>query len=115
MAAMGFGLPSTIGSSLSMDNRRSITIIGDGGFQFSMSEIGTAYDQNLDIIYLIWNNFGYQEIADFMQIKKIKKIGVKPYPPNHKKIADAYSMPYFLLERLSDTQSIIHNWQHIIF
>ena len=72
-----------------------------------MSEIGTAYDQNLDIIYLIWNNFGYKEIADFMQIKKIKKIGVKPYPPNHKKIADAYSMPYFLLERLSDTQSIL--------
>ena len=27
--SMGFGLPSTIGASLAMDNKRSITIIGD--------------------------------------------------------------------------------------
>ena len=32
MAAMGFGLPSTIGAVLSMNNKRAITIIGDGGF-----------------------------------------------------------------------------------
>ena len=105
--ALGYATPASIGAKIAEPKSQIICLIGDGGFQFSMSEIGTAYDQNLDIIYLIWNNFGYKEIADFMQIKKIKKIGVKPYPPNHKKIADAYSMPYFLLERLSDTQSIL--------
>ena len=105
--ALGYATPASIGAKIAEPKSQIICLIGDGGFQFSMSEIGTAYDQNLDIIYLIWNNFGYKEIADFMQIKKIKKIGVTPYPPNHKKIADAYSMPYFLLERLSDTQSIL--------
>ena len=29
---MGFGLPSTIGASLAMNNKRSITIIGDAAF-----------------------------------------------------------------------------------
>jgi acetolactate synthase-1/2/3 large subunit len=33
---MGFGLPSTIGSSLAMNNKRSVTIIGDGGFQLNI-------------------------------------------------------------------------------
>ena len=44
---MGFGLPSTIGASLSMNNKRSVTIIGDGGFQLNVQELQTIYANNI--------------------------------------------------------------------
>ena len=43
----GFGLPSTIGASLSMNNKRSVTIIGDGGFQLNVQELQTIYANNI--------------------------------------------------------------------
>ena len=75
-------------------------------FSVPLTEIGTACDEKLPIIFLVWNNHGYQEIADFMKTKKIKLIGVKPSPPNFHFIANSYSIPYFLLKNMTNLKSV---------
>ena len=62
MAAMGFGLPSTIGASLAMKNKRSITIIGDGGFLLNVQEVQTIVTNKLSVKIFIFQNKGYHAI-----------------------------------------------------
>ena len=62
MASMGFGLPSTIGASLSKNNKRAITIIGDGGFQLNVQELQTIFVNKLKVKIFVFQNKGYHAI-----------------------------------------------------
>jgi acetolactate synthase-1/2/3 large subunit len=62
LGAMGFGLPASIGVSLSKDRRRTICVDGDGGFQFNIQELETVARLNLPLKFFILNNDGYASI-----------------------------------------------------
>lgn len=111
---LGYAVPAAIGASLAQPNRRVVCITGDGGVQFTLTEMMTAVDENLPIIFLIWNNFASQEIANAMSDVDIKPIGCHPNPPKFEYIALAYSMPYMKCEnRVSDLENALnaHSYQ----
>ncbi len=58
-AALGSGMPMAIGAQLAEPARRTIAIVGDGGFQMSALELSTAVRYNLPIIVILLNNHGY--------------------------------------------------------
>jgi acetolactate synthase-1/2/3 large subunit len=58
LGTMGFGLPSAIGAKMGRPDLEVWTIVGDGGFQMSFSELATAVQEQLDINIAIINN-GY--------------------------------------------------------
>lgn len=90
--ALGYGPPAAIGAALAAPNRPIICIVGDGGMQFSLAEIGTAKDENANVIFIVWNNHGYFEIESAMLAAAIKPVGVKPSAPDFAKIAEAYGV-----------------------
>lgn len=53
---MGFALPAAIGVKIAAPNRQVIAIIGDGGFQMTIQELGTIFQEKLPIKILILNN-----------------------------------------------------------
>jgi len=71
----------------------SVCIIGDGGLQFTMSELGTARDTNANTVFLVWNNGGYREIETSMTAAGVSPVGVTPTPPDFIKVAEAYDLP----------------------
>lgn len=91
---LGYAIPAAIGACLAEPGRRVVCITGDGGAQFTLPEMMTAKDENLPVIFLIWNNFGFQEIADAMTDADITPIGCHPRPPKFQDIARAHDMPY---------------------
>jgi len=93
--ALGYGIPAAIGASLAAPNARVMCITGDGGAQFSLPEIMTAVDEKLPIVFIVWNNHGYQEIATSMQAVDIKVLGCDPTPPDFEALAAAFGIPYF--------------------
>ncbi len=95
---LGYAVPVAIGACLADPARRVVCIIGDGGVQFTLPEMMTAVEENLPVIFLIWNNFAFQEIANEMSDKGIDPIGCHPRPPEFEHIARAYSMPYLRCE-----------------
>lgn len=95
---LGYAIPAAIGASLAEPGRRVVCITGDGGAQFTLPEMMTAVDENLPVIFLIWNNFGFQEVANAMSDVDIEPIGCHPSPPDFKDCARAYSMPYVKCE-----------------
>ena len=55
---MGFGLPVGIGAQLARPDRTTCVIAGDGGFQMTMAELGTAIQQRLPLVVVLINNEG---------------------------------------------------------
>jgi acetolactate synthase-1/2/3 large subunit len=90
--ALGFGPPASIGASLGKPETSTICIVGDGGFQFVLGELGAAVDENVPVIFVVWNNQGYQEIERAMVEVDIDPVGVRPSAPDYLKIADAYAV-----------------------
>lgn len=97
--ALGYSPPAAIGAALAVPDRPVIAIAGDGGLQFSLAELGSAVDEGVDVIFLIWNNHGYLEIENHMRGVGITPIGVRPSAPDFTTIANAYGMKAERLEQ----------------
>jgi acetolactate synthase-1/2/3 large subunit len=56
LGTMGFALPAAIGAKFGAPDRTVIAIIGDGGFQMTIQELGTIMQSEVDVKILILNN-----------------------------------------------------------
>ena len=90
--ALGFGPPAAIGAALAAPDAPVVCLTGDGGFQFTMPELGAAIDAGAPVIFVVWNNRGYREIETSMLDAGVEPVGVSPAPPDFLKIAEAYGI-----------------------
>jgi acetolactate synthase-1/2/3 large subunit len=56
LGTMGFALPAAIGAKFAQAENQVIAVIGDGGFQMTIQELGTIFQTKIDIKILILNN-----------------------------------------------------------
>jgi len=56
LGTMGFCLPAAIGAKFGAPKREVIAVIGDGGFQMTIQELGTIFQTQVDVKILILNN-----------------------------------------------------------
>lgn len=100
--ALGYGPPAAIGAALGRPDAPVVCIAGDGGMQFTLAELGTAIDEKAGVIFVVWNNHGYQEIESAMTEAGVTPVGVTPSAPDFAAIADAYGMAAERIGALSD-------------
>ncbi|HEY9075039.1 MAG TPA: thiamine pyrophosphate-binding protein [Anaerolineaceae bacterium] len=97
--AMGFGIPHTIGACIGSGRRRTICILGDGGFQLNIQDLETIHRLQLPIKYFILNNQGYGSIRT-TQNNYFKGHLVASDPssglslPDISRISEAYRIPH---------------------
>jgi len=91
--ALGYGPPAAVGAAIALPDAPVVCLTGDGGFQFTLAEIGAAVEAGTNVIYLVWNNRGYREIEESMRSAGVEPVGVSPLPPDFTKIAEAYGVP----------------------
>ena len=91
---MGYAIPAAIGAALASPDERIICLTGDGGAQFSLPELMTAKDEGVDVIFVIWNNRGYQEIETSMEAVGVSPVGCDPTPPDFEAVASSCGLPY---------------------
>ncbi len=92
--ALGYAIPAAIGAALAAPDATVLCLVGDGGAQFTLSELMVATDEKLPIVFIVWNNQGYQEIANWMRAADVAVIGCDPTPPDFSAIAAACGMPF---------------------
>ncbi|MGX7876370.1 5-guanidino-2-oxopentanoate decarboxylase [Mesorhizobium sp. ORM6] len=97
--ALGYGPPAAIGAALAVPDAPVVCLTGDGGFQFTLPELGAALDARAPVIFVVWNNRGYREIETSMLDVGVEPVGVSPAPPDFCKLAEAYGIG---AERLAD-------------
>ena len=56
LGTMGFSLPAAIGAKMGMPNREVVAVIGDGGFQMNIQELGTIYQSKVPVKIVVLNN-----------------------------------------------------------
>ncbi|QGW28721.1 biosynthetic-type acetolactate synthase large subunit [Phnomibacter ginsenosidimutans] len=56
LGTMGFALPAAIGAKYGAPNRPVVAVIGDGGFQMTLQELGTIMQFGADVKIIILNN-----------------------------------------------------------
>ncbi len=56
LGTMGFALPAAIGAKFGAKDRPVVAIIGDGGFQMTLQELGTIMQFDVDVKIIILNN-----------------------------------------------------------
>jgi acetolactate synthase-1/2/3 large subunit len=90
---LGYGLPAAVGAWLGSQDKGECNpvacLIGDGGLQFTLSELASAVEARTPIIVLLWNNQGYEEIKKYMVNRNIEPVGVDIYTPDFIGVARA--------------------------
>lgn len=71
---LGYALPMAIGAAVAAPDRPAICVVGDGGLLFTVGEMATAADLGRQLLMLLWNNGGYQEMRD-----EYDELGIAPH------------------------------------
>jgi len=56
LGTMGFGLPAAIGAKMAAPERQVVSISGDGGYQMTIQELGTIFQQKTAVKIVVLNN-----------------------------------------------------------
>ncbi|WP_372935235.1 biosynthetic-type acetolactate synthase large subunit [Seonamhaeicola sp.] len=56
LGTMGFALPAAIGAKMAAPEREVVAIIGDGGYQMNIQELGTIFQQKVPVKIVVLNN-----------------------------------------------------------
>ena len=109
LGTMGFALPAAIGAKFGAPDRTVVAIIGDGGVQMTIQELGTIMQSEVDIKILILNNEFLGMVRQWQQLFHDKRYSfVDIASPDYVAVAKAYkiegqkvSQREFLREALS--------------
>jgi acetolactate synthase-1/2/3 large subunit len=91
---LGYAVPASTGAGLAAQDRPVVCLVGDGGVQFTISELAVLRDVDAWTAVIIWNNQGYGEIRTSMLAVGIEPEGVDVRPPDFAYIARAYGYPH---------------------
>ncbi len=63
---MGWSASAIIGASIALGNRPALALIGDGSFIMGGTAVATAVEQNLPIVWVVFNNRSFQIERELM-------------------------------------------------
>ena len=56
LGTMGFALPAAIGAKMAAPEREVVAVIGDGGYQMTIQELGTIFQTKVPVKIVVLNN-----------------------------------------------------------
>lgn len=93
LGTMGFALPAAMGAKLARPDEEVIAIIGDGGFQMTLQELGTIRQCEIPVKIIILNNNYLGMVRQWQQLFFDKRYSfTEIYSPDFIKLADAYEI-----------------------
>lgn len=93
LGTMGFGLPAAIGARFGAPHRTVIAIIGDGGIQMTIQELGTIMQTGIDIKIMILNNQFLGMVRQWQQLFNDKRYSfVDIASPDYVTVAKGYGI-----------------------
>ena len=94
LGTMGFALPAAIGASFGDSSRTIVAVIGDGGFQMTIQELGTIMQSEAAVKILILNNQFLGMVRQWQQLFHDKRYSfVDIASPDYVQVAKGYRIP----------------------
>jgi acetolactate synthase-1/2/3 large subunit len=107
---LGYALPASTGAGLGAPDRPVVCLVGDGGLQFSLSELAVPRDVDAWLAIIVWNNRGYGEIKTSMLAVDIEPEGVDVQPPDFALLARAYGYAHKNIDSLESLQYALRDF-----
>ena len=93
LGTMGFALPAAIGAKLGAPDREVIAIMGDGGAQMNIQELGTIMQFKPNVKILILNNSFLGMVRQWQELFHEKRYSFTDIQsPNFVQVANAYGI-----------------------
>jgi acetolactate synthase-1/2/3 large subunit len=91
LGTMGFGLPAAIGAKMAAPEREVVSISGDGGYQMTIQELGTIFQQKAAVKIVVLNNDFLGMVRQWQQLFFDKRYAsTEMVNPNFVAIAEGY-------------------------
>lgn len=100
---VGFSFACGLGIKLAMPERPVISMMGDGGFGMTLSELSTAVDHNINTVTIVMNNGSWgAEKAYQRDFFGGRYIGADVSSPAFDQVAELYGAKGYAVDQLSD-------------
>ena len=105
LGTMGFALPAAIGAKFGAPDRTVIAIIGDGGIQMTIQELGTIMQSKINVKIVILNNEFLGMVRQWQQLFHDKRYSfVDITSPDYVQVAKGY---YIAGNKISKREELI--------
>ena len=105
---MGFCLPAAVGAKMGMPDKQVVAIIGDGGFQMTIQELGTILQSGINLKIVILNNNYLGMVRQWQQLFFDKRYSeTEMVNPDFVKIASSYNIESEKVSERSNLESVI--------
>ncbi len=105
---MGFALPAAIGAKLAGPEKQVVAVIGDGGFQMTIQELGTVMQYKVPVKILVLNNNFLGMVRQWQQLFHEKRYSFTEMDnPDFVKLAESYRIKARKVEKREELQSAI--------
>jgi acetolactate synthase-1/2/3 large subunit len=108
LGTMGFALPAAIGAKYGAPESAVVAIIGDGGFQMTIQELGTIMQTGVEVKILILNNQFLGMVRQWQELFMEKRYSFTDIQsPDFVKVAEAYSISAKRVDQRASLKSSI--------
>ena len=116
LGTMGYALPAAVGAKFADPSAELVAIVGDGGFQMSVTELSTIRTFNIPVKLVVINNgmLGLMKNFQDENFNGRYPATVEGYSvPDISKISTAYGIPAITIEKDAEVQDALE-WLHKI-
>jgi len=108
LGTMGFALPAAIGAKMAAPERPVVAVIGDGGYQMTIQELGTISQHRLGVKIVVLNNEFLGMVRQWQQLFFDRRYAsTEMTNPDFVTIAKGYSIPAKKVTDRSDLESAV--------
>ncbi|MBR0645473.1 thiamine pyrophosphate-binding protein [Plastoroseomonas hellenica] len=102
-AAIGPGLPLGIGAAIAAPGRKTVAMVGDGGFALNQTELWTAAQEKPDLCIVVMNDRGYGVIRHIQDaVADGRRFAHDLIGPDHKKLAELAGIRAYRVAAVED-------------
>ncbi len=106
LGTMGFALPAAIGAKFGRPDRPVVAIIGDGGIQMTIQELGTIMQTGVDVKIIILNNQFLGMVRQWQELFHDRRYSfVNIASPDYVTVASGYSISGKRVSERAELQS----------
>lgn len=111
LGTMGFGLPAGIGAKLGAPQKKVVIVMGDGGYQMTIQELGTIMQFEIDVKLLVLNNNFLGMVRQWQQMFFDRRYSFTDIQnPDFIKIAEGYGIEGRKVTERKNLNKAIGEW-----
>lgn len=108
LGTMGFALPAALGAKMGAPHREVIAVIGDGGFQMTLQELGTIFQTQAAVKIVILNNEFLGMVRQWQQLFFEKRYAsTELVNPDFVTIAKGYHLDAKRVDKRADLDAAV--------